>query len=169
MGGRDNEDVSSVGAFTNALRLVRVIADYQFGRGAGKALFPETCSFILSSTGRVRQVVDGVRIATVKPDSGLLTISIEGARRLHKTFPYPKLRVCVRNDVSEFIAKGKSVFAKHVVDVDEKIRPNDEVIVVNEKDELLATGKAILAAKEMLEMKRGVAVSVRQGVLKSME
>ena len=85
---------------------------------------------------------------------------------MHSYFPYPRLRVVIMNDVSEFIARGKNAFAKHVVDVDESIRANDEVIVVDENDNLLATGKAILSAKEMLEMQKGVAVSVRQGVEK---
>ncbi len=149
------------------LRIVRVIADYQFGKGAGKALFPDSCKFLLSSTGRIRQIFDGnTRIATMKADSGWFTLSIEGAKRLHRAFKYPKLRVVVVDEVSEFIAEGRSVFAKHVVDVDRSIRANDEVIVVNTKDELLATGKAILSAFEMLEMERGVAVKVRQGVKK---
>lgn len=147
------------------LRIVRVIADYQFGSGAGKALFPESCEFLLSKNGKIRQVLDkGKRIATLKADTGLLTLSIEGARRLHSFFTFPKLRVVVLNEVSEFIAEGKSVFAKHVVAVDEKIRANDEVLVVNEKDELLATGKALLSASEILALKKGVAVKVRQGV-----
>ncbi|MCS7130338.1 MAG: pseudouridine synthase [Archaeoglobaceae archaeon] len=147
------------------LRIVRAIADYQFGKGAGNALFPETCKFLLSKNGKIRQILDqNVRIATLKADSGLLTLSIEGARRLQKAFPFPKLRVVVLNEVSEFIADGKSVFAKHIVLVDEKIRANDEVLVVNEKDELLATGKALLSAFEMLELKKGVAVKTRQGI-----
>ncbi len=147
------------------LKLVRTIADYQFVEGAGKALFPDTCRFLLSTTGKVRQIFDGsVRIATLKADSGWLTLSIEGARRLHAHFPYPKHRVVVLDEVSDFIASSRSVFAKHVVDVDRSIRANDEVLVVNTKDELLATGKAVLSAFEMLEMERGVAVKVRQGV-----
>ncbi len=147
------------------LRIIRTIADYQFGQGAGKALFPETCEFILSSNGKIRQIFDkGKRIATLKADSGLLTLSIEGARRLQSHFPFPRLRVVVANEVSDFIAEGKSVFAKHVVKVDERIRANDEVIVVNERDELLATGKAILSAFEMLLMKKGVAVKIRQAI-----
>lgn len=149
------------------LRSVRVIADYQFGKGAGRVLFPDTSTFILSTTGRVRQVVDSdKRIATLKADSGWFTLSIEGAKRLHAFLAYPKMRVVVMDEVSEFIASGKSVFAKHVVEVDEDIRANDEVMVVNTKDELLATGRAILSAFEMLEMERGVAVKVRQGVKK---
>jgi uncharacterized protein with predicted RNA binding PUA domain len=150
------------------LRTVRVIADYQFGKGAGKVLFPDTCKFVLSpTTGRIRQVKDkGVRIATLKADSGWFTLGIEGARRLHEAFEYPKLRVVVLKEVGGFIAEGRSVFAKHVVDVDPEIRANDEVIVVDEDDNLLATGRAVLCAKEMLEFERGVAVSVRQGIKK---
>ncbi len=155
-----------MGVEEKLLRMVRVIADYQFGRGAGKILFPDSCKFVLSpKTGKVRQIKDnGVRIATLKADTGLFTLSIEGARRLHSFLEYPKLRVVVLNDVSEFVAKGRSVFAKHVVEVDEDIRANDEVLVVDEEDNLLATGKAVLSAKEMMEFQRGVAVVVRQGV-----
>ncbi len=155
-----------MGVEEKLLRMVRVIADYQFGRGAGKILFPDSCKFVLSpKTGKVRQIKDnGVRIATLKADTGLFTLSIEGARRLHSFLEYPKLRVVVLNDVSEFVAKGRSVFAKHVVEVDEDIRANDEVLVVDEEDNLLATGKAVQSAKEMMEFQRGVAVVVRQGV-----
>ena len=150
------------------LRLVRILADYQFGRNAGKALFSDRCEFIISpKTGKIRQITEGgVRIATIKADTGLLTISIEGAKRLKESFEFPKLRVVVIKSVANLIAKGKNVFAKHVINVDENIRANDEVIVVDEDDNLLATGKATLSAHEMLEFNRGVAVKVRQGVIR---
>ncbi len=147
------------------LRRLREIADYQFGKGAGRVLFPDSVEFVYSSTGRVRQIYDeGNRIATLKPAEGIFSLSIEGARRLHSHFPYPKLRVIITDSVSEFIEKGGNVFAKHVVEVDRSIRANDEVIVVNEGDRLLATGRAILGAKEMLEFTRGMAVSTRYGI-----
>ena len=147
------------------LRTIRILADYQFGNGAGKALFPKECKVQYSSTGRIRQVFDNdVRIVTLKADTGLFTLSIEGARRLHRFFKYPKLRVVVLNEISEFIARGGNVFAKHVVDVDLNIRAGDEVLVVNQDDVLLATGKAKLCAKEMLEFERGVAVATRKGI-----
>lgn len=150
------------------LRFVRVLADYQFGKNAGKALFSDKCEFVISpKTGKIRQIVEnGIRIATIKADTGLLTISIEGARRLKEAFSYPLLRVVVLRDVADIISKGKNVFSKHVVNVDPNIRANDEVIVVDEEDNLLATGKAVLSAFEMLEFDRGVAVKVRQGVRK---
>jgi len=151
----------------NLLQTIRLIADYQFGSGAGEALFPKTCRMQFSSTGRIRQIFDGnKRIATLKADAGLFSLSIEGAKRLHFFFKYPKLRVVVLNDVSDVISKGKNVFAKHVVDVDEEIKAYDEVLIVNQKDVLLGTGKAKLSAKEMLEFNRGVAVNTRQGTSK---
>ncbi|HID26508.1 MAG TPA: pseudouridine synthase [Methanosarcinales archaeon] len=148
------------------LKKVRIIADYQFGRGAGKALFPENVEFQLSNTKRVRQILlNGKRLATLRAKDGLFTLSIYGADRLHKHFPYPHLRVVMNKEASPFIAQGKTAFARHVVAVDPEIRAGEEVILVDENDKLLATGKTLLCASEMLSFKKGVAVYVRQGVV----
>jgi archaeosine-15-forming tRNA-guanine transglycosylase len=40
----------------------------------------------------------------------------------------------------------------------------DEVMVVDKNDELVAVGRAILTRDEMLAMKKGLAVKVREGV-----
>ncbi|OYT31543.1 MAG: pseudouridine synthase, partial [Thermofilum sp. ex4484_79] len=53
-----------------------------------------------------------------------------------------------------------------VVNVDPEIRAGEEVLVVDEEDRLLAIGRAVLAAQEMLSFKRGIAVKVRRGVKK---
>jgi archaeosine-15-forming tRNA-guanine transglycosylase len=63
----------------------------------------------------------------------------------------------------DFIREGKNVFAKFVADMDEKLRPTDECIVVNEKDEFLAVGQVILVKDEALAFETGVAVKVREG------
>jgi uncharacterized protein with predicted RNA binding PUA domain len=146
---------------------LRLLADYQFGKGCGEILFPDTVKFVFSTTGRVRQIIDnGVRIATLKAGEGVYTVSIEGARRLHSFLKFPALRVVVMDEVTPFIKKGGNVFAKHVVDMDDKIRANDEVLVVDEQDDLLATGKAMIGAIEMKEFTRGMAVNVRWGIEK---
>jgi uncharacterized protein with predicted RNA binding PUA domain len=147
------------------LKRVRTIADYQFGRGAGEVLFPDNVEFQFSATKRVRQIlIDKSRLATVRAKDGMLTLSIKGARRLHEFAKYPKLRVVVNSDAAPFVAKGKTAFAKHVVSVDPEIRAGEEVLVVDEKDNLLATGKSILSAIEMLSFKKGIAVDVRNGI-----
>ncbi len=148
----------------SSLRRVQIIADFQFGAGCGHALFPEGCTFILSTTGRVRQIVwNGVRLATVRASDGRLTLGIDGARRLQAALPPPGYRVVLRDDVGEFVAKGKNAFAKHVTAADPAIRAGDEVLLVGTGDRLLACGMAILSGGEMLAFNYGAAVRVRQG------
>jgi uncharacterized protein with predicted RNA binding PUA domain len=143
---------------------VQVIADFQFGRGAGTALFPEDCKFILSRTGRIRQVtLEGKRLVTVRAMDGKFTLGIDGALRLIAALPPPAFRVVVLDDVAEFIRQGKNTFAKHVTAADPNIRAGDEVMVVTHDDDLLATGSAVLSGREMLLFNYGVAVKVRQG------
>ena len=147
------------------LKRVRTIADYQFGRGAGEVLFPDNVEFQFSSTKRIRQILlDNNRIATVRAKDGMLTLSIEGARKLHEFLKYPTQRVVVNSDAEPFVAKGKTAFARHVVAVDTDIRAGVEVLVVGENDNLLATGKAMLSAIEMMAFKKGIAVDVRNGI-----
>lgn len=147
------------------LKRVRTIADYQFGRGAGAALFPDNAEFQLSTTGRVRQILlDNTRIATIRAQDGMLTLSITGARNLHEFIRFPGYRVVVNNEAAPFVAKGKNAFARHVVSVDPDIRYGQEVLVVDEKDKLLATGRAVLCPREMLAFKKGMAVDVRSGM-----
>lgn len=149
------------------LRRVRSIADYQFGRGAGEALFSDNCDFMLSSTGKIRQILEnGKRVATLRAECGLLTLSIYGARKLHSKISSPRLRVFVSYEAAPFVADGRNVFSKHVIGCDENIRALDEVLVVDENDELLATGRAILSSHEMGVFKRGMAVSVRESIKK---
>jgi uncharacterized protein with predicted RNA binding PUA domain len=156
--------VSTEGSKARMLARVRTIADYQFGRGSGIGLFPEGCEFQLSQTGRVRQIlISGERIATVRAQDGRLTLSYAGARRLREAIPPPGYRVSIDPSVSEFIVKGKTAFAKHVIAADPGIRAGDEVLVVMGDDELLATGIALLGGAEMLSFNYGPAVKVRQG------
>ena len=146
------------------MQRVRVIADYQFGRGAGIGLFPDDCEFILSKTGRIRQVVwKRSRLATLRASDGRLTLGMAGAIRLQQALLPPAYRVSILPDVAEFIRQGKNVFCKHVVAADPQIRSGDEVLVVTGGDELLATGMAILSGHEMLVFNYGGAVKVRQG------
>lgn len=147
------------------LTRVRIIADYQFGKGAGSAIFPDNVEFQMSSTCRVRQILlEGKRIATVRAQDGVLTLGIAGAIKLHGFLAFPHNRVVVNSDAAPFVAKGKNAFARHVVEADPDIRAGEEVMVVDEKDNFLATGKAVLCVIEMTAFKKGMAVEVRSGI-----
>jgi len=68
------------------------------------------------------------------------------------------------NEESEpFAREGRSVFAKFIIDCDNNIRAGDEVLIVNAHDELLATGRALLCAEEMMDLNHGQAVKTRKG------
>jgi len=149
------------------LMKIRLIADYQFGRGTGRLLFPDDVTVAHSRTGRVRQIFeDGERLATLRASDGMFTISIRAAIKLHKSIPYTGLRIVVSDEAAPFVAEGKTAFAKHVMDVDPEIRSGEEVLIVNESDDLLGVGKALLAPTEMLSAMRGVGVETRSGVRK---
>jgi uncharacterized protein with predicted RNA binding PUA domain len=150
----------------NVLGKVRAIADYQFGKGVGEKLFPENIEVQLSPrTGRIRFInVDDERLATLRPTDGLLSLSIKAAKFMAQNTPFAKCFVTIKTDVAAFIAKGGDVFAVHVVKVDGDIRAKDEVIVLDEEDNVLAVGRALLSSVEIKAFKTGVAVKVRHGV-----
>jgi len=127
------------------------------------ALFSDDTTYSLSKTGRLRYLYSGKeRIATVRANDNLLTLSMLGAKRLHAALPSPRLRVVASDDAAPFVAKGGNIFAKHVTSVDPEIRAGEEVLVVDSSDSLLATGTAVLAPEEMLQIKRGLAVQTRK-------
>jgi len=103
-------------------------------------------------------------LATLRPTDGLFSLTITGAKRIMEHVKPQRLWVRIQEEAEPFVAKGKSAFAKHVIDADEEIRPQEEVIVVNKKGEVSAVGRAMLSGKEMKTLRRGVAVRVRRGV-----
>ena len=150
----------------DALQKIRCIADYQFGRDAGCKLFPDEVRIVYSkNTGKIRHIhLKEELLATLRPTTGLFVLTLAGAKRIICEVKPMRLWVKIQDDVEPFVSKGRSAFAKHVIDADEEIRPNDEVVVINRKNEVLAVGRALLSGKEMKEFSRGMAVRVRRGV-----
>lgn len=148
------------------LEKIRSIADYQFGRGVGKNLFPDEVRICHSKkTGKIRHIYLGEDLlATLQPTTGLFILTIAGAKKMVRDVEPLRLWVRIQKDVEPFISKGRSVFAKHVMDADLEIRPQEEVVVINGKNGVVAVGRALLTGKEMKAFKRGVAVRVRRGV-----
>lgn len=162
----DETPADTASTHDRGLDELRTIADYQFGAGAGAALFPpvEAIEIRRSSSGRPRQLVaDGHRLVSYGVD-GRFTLGIAGGRRLAATFDRPRCRVVVGDDSEPFVREGKNAFAKFVSEVDPEIRPGDEVLVVHDRGDLLAVGRAELSADAMADFESGMAVKVREGV-----
>ena len=103
----------------------------------------------------------------LRPTNGFFTLSLFAANKIIKNISTPRLRAVVLNDISDFIRKGRNVFCKHVLDIDDNLRPLDEIIVVNQKNNLLAIGKLAIPIPYVRSFKTGIAIKVRKGIDKS--
>ena len=150
----------------DALQKIQSVADYQFGRDAGTKLFPDTVRIVYSkNTGKIRHIhLKEKLLATLRPTTGLLILTVAGAKRLVREVNPLRCWVKVDDDAESFVKKGRSAFAKHVINADPEIRPNEEVVVINRTNNVLAVGRAMLSGEEMTHFSRGIAVRVRRGV-----
>ena len=155
--------------FDADLERAAAVARYQFGKEAADALISGKVELVISkNTGKIRNVIsDGEHVLSMRAGDGLYTLRPEGAGRIMRHVRAPFMRVVVSDDAIPFVSEGRNVFCAFVKECDPEIRPMEEVLVVSEKDELLAVGRAMLVRDEMLSFRKGVAVKVRDGVGKS--
>jgi uncharacterized protein with predicted RNA binding PUA domain len=168
---------------------LRTVAAYQFGAGAGAALFAGDEVVHRTGSGRPQQVLTdrgGARVVSFGTD-GRFTLGAGGGRRIRTALAAPACRVAVNEESVPFVADGSNAFAKFVVGVDPDVRPGDEVLVVHggptvgegvdlsgdrdrtrgtgadSEERLLAVGRAELPAAGMADFGTGVAVKIREG------
>lgn len=137
--------------------IVRATADFQFGTGAGNILVPENAKLGGKPYRQIVCRINKEQICSFIADTGLLSLTLSGAKLIA-----PLNRYWVRLDAP--IVKGGSIFAVGINEADSVIRPGDEVIVLNNQDEVIAVGRSEMSGREMCELKRGRAVSVRHKV-----
>jgi len=131
---------------------LRAIADYQFGDGAGDAVFENLR--VESRYPKLRaHDSDGTQLAALVPQYGVLSLTLAGARRWVDSEAHTK-----RVEIDGFVPHG-SVLAPGVVDADDSVRVGDEVVV--EGPEAFAVGRAEMSGPEMAASTRGVATRVR--------
>jgi len=131
---------------------VRAVADYQFGKGAGDALFDDLG--VESVYPKLRALSgDGEQLAMLVPGYGVLSLTLAGARRWVES-DVPTKRV----EIDAFVPHG-SVLAPGVVDASPEIRPGDEVVIEGPK--AFAVGRAEMSGPEMVESTRSIASAVR--------
>ncbi len=148
------------------LEMLRSIADIQF-YGKGRELIPENIYLVISpSTHRIRYILLNNKIyLSLRAGDHRFILHISSGKRLHESLEHPFLRIYVDHKYSRFVAEGGNVFTKHVVVADPNIRPNDEILVVdNDTLELLAVGKAVKPGWTIPYHGWGEAVRVREGI-----
>jgi len=132
------------------VELMRGLASYQFGAKAAALLLEGT-----NTHGRwpiVKLQAGRLQLGMLPPDRGLLSLTMDGARRILPAGVY-------QVEIEDFPITG-SIFAVGVKNADPQIRVGDEVIVVC-KGDVRAVGVATMTGQEMVELKRGESVKVR--------
>ncbi len=141
------------------IETLRLLADYQLSKSAGRALFPDNIHIEYSRNERINKVfLDNKLLCVLRASDGHLILHKAGALRVKKFLK----KIIIQEDVAEFPGKGGNVFAKHVLRVSSGIIPGMEVLVMS-GGRSIAVGEALLNSKEMKEFKTGVAVIVREG------
>lgn len=141
--------------FEQKASVIRAIADYQFGIGAGRELVTQREGERIKIMGKFplyKLSLDGEVIARIVPEYGSLALSITGAHRISN------MLASYTVEIGDFVPKG-SVLAPGVLNANEQIRVNDEVIFCGAK--AFGVGRAKMSGWEMVESRRGAAVQVR--------
>jgi len=152
------------------IRVLRDLIVYQYGAEAIKIFDYLDISRIKMcysvNTKRLRGIVYNDKIfATVRASDFALIPHLSLGILLHKVLPYPKWRVVIINEiVDDLLNEGYTVFSRHIINGDSRIRPHDEVLVVNEDDELIAVGRALVDYETMITSVYGGAVQIREKV-----
>ncbi len=119
-----------------------------------------------ANTRRLRGIIyDNKVLATIRASDFTLIPHISLGIFLHQVLPYPKWRVVIANEIVEDILnEGHTIFARHIICGDPRIRPYDEILIVNEDDELIAVGRALVDYETMITSIYGGAVQIREKV-----
>ena len=144
---------------------VTAVANMQFGPKAAKALLKGKIAYVKSREGRIRNIiVDGEHVLSMRAHDGMYTLKAAGAKRIAAAVKSPQLRVIANKDSAPFVAEGKNLFCKFVLDCDPDLRPGDEAVIVDPDDKVLAVGRLLMNREEMLSFKVGVAVKNREHI-----
>ncbi|MEM1628879.1 MAG: PUA domain-containing protein [Desulfurococcaceae archaeon] len=147
------------------LEELRYIAKLQFGVNAEIFLPNDLTVAISPNTNKIRLIFrNGNRYLALRSRDFRFNLYIEAGKVLNEILPHPLYRVYVKDEYVDFIARGATLFSKHVLMADPRIRPDDEVIVADSHGNLLAVGRAVEPGWEMTFYKRGVAVKIREGI-----
>lgn len=130
------------------IRILRGIANYQFGWPAGEVLIGDDAVVGVSpATRRIRELYgsEGL-LAVLRAHDYFFSLSLLGAKRLMSIFRPPRLRAIVSSP-----PRSKSVPCGLIVGVDESLYAGEEVILVDNEDNLLGVGRLRLSPAEIRE------------------
>ena len=131
--------------------------------------FVGQATFVMSSTGRIRNVKDsqGRHILSPRLGDGGLSLTDEGAKLLHALELEPEhapATLTVVEDAVPFVGAGRNVMHGFILNASGHLRPGSTCLVLAPDGALIAHGVAQCTREEALAMQKGIAVRVRGGL-----
>lgn len=136
---------------------IRAIAEYHYGLGIGKEMFPANCRLKGRPPYPLRILSGKEHLGVIQPSTGELTLSLTTGKVLAEKKSY-----YVVFDGKEL--QGSTLFAIGVSKADPLIRPTDAVVIIDKDQKMLAVGQAVISGKDMPPLDRGPAVTVKHKV-----
>lgn len=147
----------------DSLVKLRYTIDALFGSGISRN-FPRDIQIEYSKrTGRIRSVYhkEGF-LCSLRIDGGI-TLTPYLAQLLLKNKKFRQNCVEIVKDAVPFVREGRSVFCKHVSWCGNNVRISSDTPVLY-NDNVIAVGRAVLSARTIPAMKRGVAIKIRDSL-----
>jgi predicted RNA-binding protein (TIGR00451 family) len=67
-------------------------------------------------------------------------------------------KMVVSDEAVPFVARGGRIFSNQVIDADPEIQAGDNVLVVDKKERVLTTARAVMTPEEMSKVRRNLIV-----------
>ncbi len=95
---------------------------------------------------------EGERIGLIRYEDGAFIPTIRGAEIIAEKTEAPKNRIVLNEEGVRRLKEDKTPLTINAVDWDPELRPYQEVILVDENDGVVGTGKSMVTAREMGEL-----------------
>jgi conserved protein with predicted RNA binding PUA domain len=143
--------------------------DALFGKGVSSVL-PKEIAFTYSrKTGRIKSFeTNGKLVGTLRSDGGI-ALTILGASIFMKSSGFRQNCIIPINDALPFVSEGRSLFCKHVEWFGSNIKIGSEVVVIDNREDVIAVGKSVASQSQLRGKIGGVAVKVREGIKSRVE
>ena len=140
----------------------KMIADFQFGKGAGQLLIGSSLRFLQSKDERYMDIYGfesygRIDIGRFIRDSGHIRLNFAGAERI-KDLPNNRLVLNIDD------LQGTTVFKPAVESVSQNLCANDEVLIYTHSGKFIGIGMMIINAKSVDNLRRGAVAKIRRKI-----
>ena len=130
---------------------VKSILRFQFGKDVADKIMDDD-TYAIGKYPYWKLLRNKVQLGMLSEERGMFSLTLDGANLLAECG-------CSTVDMMDFELKG-NLFAVGVTGADPSIRIGDEAVVLK-KGKVMGVGVAMMSGREMVDLKRGIAVKIR--------